>query len=164
MNLALEAKNCRGKGDLSPRFRRATPSDISMPSRGVLQSIEWHHGHFVTYGSFSLPALTKTSFRRSVIKKAPQLKLRCHSFLRRERDSNSRYPFGVHTLSRRASSATRASLRRSVRLNGTAKIDIFCGDASRRHRKINDAVISTKRSARRNPYFCIARRASPKRR
>ena len=31
--------------------------------------------------------------------------------LRRERDSNSRYPFGVHTLSRRASSATRASLQ-----------------------------------------------------
>ena len=31
-------------------------------------------------------------------------------FQRRERDSNSRYPFGVHTLSRRASSATRASL------------------------------------------------------
>ena len=30
---------------------------------------------------------------------------------RRERDSNSRYPFGVHTLSRRASSATRASLQ-----------------------------------------------------
>ena len=33
------------------------------------------------------------------------------AFLRRERDSNSRYPFGVHTLSRRASSATRASLQ-----------------------------------------------------
>ena len=32
-------------------------------------------------------------------------------WLRRERDSNSRYPFGVHTLSRRASSATRASLQ-----------------------------------------------------
>ena len=33
------------------------------------------------------------------------------AFRRRERDSNSRYPFGVHTLSRRASSATRASLQ-----------------------------------------------------
>ena len=31
-------------------------------------------------------------------------------FLRSERDSNSRYAFGVYTLSRRASSATRASL------------------------------------------------------
>ncbi len=41
--------------------------------------------------------------------------------LRRERDSNSRYPLGVHTLSRRASSATRASLPRK----GTANIDKF---------------------------------------
>ena len=30
---------------------------------------------------------------------------------RRERDSNPRYPFGVHTLSRRASSATPAPLQ-----------------------------------------------------
>ena len=38
--------------------------------------------------------------------------------LRRERDSNSRYPFGVHTLSRRASSATRASLRNRLAETG----------------------------------------------
>jgi hypothetical protein len=31
--------------------------------------------------------------------------------LRRGRDSNPRYPFGVHTLSKRTSSATRAPLR-----------------------------------------------------
>lgn len=32
-------------------------------------------------------------------------------FLRRGRDSNSRYPLGVYTLSRRTSSTTRAPLR-----------------------------------------------------
>ena len=32
-------------------------------------------------------------------------------YLRRERDSNPRYPLGVHTLSRRASSTTPAPLR-----------------------------------------------------
>ncbi len=35
---------------------------------------------------------------------------------RKERDSNSRYPFGVHTLSRRASSATRASFHLGVQI------------------------------------------------
>ena len=49
---------------------------------------------------------------------------------RRERDSNSRYPFGVHTLSRRASSATRASLQYVSREIGTAKVIIFSGSAS----------------------------------
>ena len=34
----------------------------------------------------------------------------CRTLLRREGDSNPRYAFGVYTLSRRASSATRASL------------------------------------------------------
>ncbi len=34
--------------------------------------------------------------------------------LRSDRDSNSGYPFGVYTLSRRASSATRASLLLTV--------------------------------------------------
>ena len=33
------------------------------------------------------------------------------SFLRRGRDSNPRYPLGVHTLSKRTSSTTRAPLR-----------------------------------------------------
>ena len=33
------------------------------------------------------------------------------SFLRRGRDSNPRYPFGVHTLSKRTSSTARAPLR-----------------------------------------------------
>ena len=36
----------------------------------------------------------------------------CKSLLRREGDSNPRNPFGVYTLSRRASSTTRASLLR----------------------------------------------------
>ena len=35
-------------------------------------------------------------------------------FGRRDRDSNPRYPFGVHTISNRASSATRASLQKSA--------------------------------------------------
>ena len=34
----------------------------------------------------------------------------CYRQLRREGDSNPRYPLGVYTLSRRASSTTRASL------------------------------------------------------
>ena len=34
----------------------------------------------------------------------------CYGQLRREGDSNPRYPLGVYTLSRRASSTTRASL------------------------------------------------------
>ena len=48
------------------------------------------------------------------LRKTPHRTL-CKGFQRRERDSNSRYPFGVHTLSRRASSATRASLQYVVR-------------------------------------------------
>ena len=55
------------------------------------------------------------SFEPLVIFENPENKktARCyvaHCFLRSERDSNSRYAFGVYTLSRRASSATRASL------------------------------------------------------
>ena len=37
--------------------------------------------------------------------------------LRRGRDSNPRYPFGVHTLSKRTSSATRAPLRLPCKVN-----------------------------------------------
>ena len=39
------------------------------------------------------------------------LSLNVLAILRRGRDSNPRYPFGVHTLSKRTSSATRAPLR-----------------------------------------------------
>ena len=52
---------------------------------------------------------SKLSVRR-IPKQPGAYALGCN-WLRRERDSNSRYPFGVHTLSRRASSATRASLQ-----------------------------------------------------
>ena len=44
------------------------------------------------------------------------------AFKRSDRDSNSGYPFGVYTLSRRASSATRASL-----LNPGAKVWLMYG-------------------------------------
>ena len=63
------------------------------------------------------------------LRKTPHRTL-CKGFQRRERDSNSRYPFGVHTLSRRASSATRASLQYVSREIGTAKVIIFSGSAS----------------------------------
>ena len=45
-------------------------------------------------------------------------------FLRRERDSNPRNPLGVYTLSRRASSTTRASLQGFVEI-GCKGIDFF---------------------------------------
>ena len=56
------------------------------------------------------------------IPKQPGAKALGCCWLRRERDSNSRYPFGVHTLSRRASSATRASLQYGSGRNRTAKV------------------------------------------
>ena len=57
--------------------------------------------------------MSMISIRRARNQKQPvAFATSCRSIvLRRERDSNSRYPFGVHTLSRRASSATRASLQ-----------------------------------------------------
>ena len=95
------------------RFRRPGAVAISVPSRGVLAR-QWN-------GScgrrplvcFRFRPLTKASFRRARNQKQPvAFATSCRSIvLRRERDSNSRYPFGVHTLSRRASSATRASLQ-----------------------------------------------------
>ena len=47
------------------------------------------------------------------------------AFKRSDRDSNSGYPFGVYTLSRRASSATRAPLLSFV---ADAKVMFFCVD------------------------------------
>ena len=98
--------------------------------------------------------MSMISIRRARNQKQPvAFATSCRSIvLRRERDSNSRYPFGVHTLSRRASSATRASLQYvSTRFPGvplqplehlsntypgpfgqnrTAKVIIFSGSAS----------------------------------
>ena len=49
-----------------------------------------------------------------------------HTFtLRREGDSNPRYAFGVYTLSRRASSTTRASLQDSANLHLRCKDTLF---------------------------------------
>ena len=61
------------------------------------------------------------------IKKPPR---HCRNgFRRREGDSNPRYAFGVYTLSRRASSTTRASLHRVVPVKTGANIIHFSGSA-----------------------------------
>ena len=60
-------------------------------------------GHFVPSVPFRCPELMRASSQRSSHQKSTAAVLRCHSCLRRDRDSNSGYPFGVYTLSRRAS-------------------------------------------------------------
>ena len=64
---------------------------------------------------FCAQGLMKASFQRRCAQNAKTLHLRAASELlciaRREGDSNPRNPFGVHTISNRASSATRAPLQ-----------------------------------------------------
>ena len=83
---------------------------ISVPSRGVLATMLQP----TTCRSFALfpsSVVVQAKLVRRRPTKQPGAKALGCNWLRRERDSNSRYPFGVHTLSRRASSATRASLQ-----------------------------------------------------
>ena len=80
---------------------------------------------------FCAQGLMKASFQRPCVQNAKTLHLRAASELlciaRREGDSNPRNPFGVHTISNRASSATRAPLRKSFMIKASENPDAFVG-------------------------------------
>ena len=116
-------KNCKGLYShftLSLHFRLYT---LHCPYRAILKNLKEPYILFTKTRNNPSPkgADLRASFFSSKIsflgyflgyflRKTPYRAF-CKGFQRRERDSNSRYPFGVHTLSRRASSATRASLQ-----------------------------------------------------
>ena len=130
--MAFSIQFCKCRKRKKSEIPQRCACGISVPSRGVLA--RQGDGSFGRRPlvCFRFRPLTKASFRRARNQKQPvAFATSCRSiFLRRERDSNSRYPFGVHTLSRRASSATRASLQYVSREIGTAKVIIFSGSAS----------------------------------
>ena len=101
---------------------------ISVPSRGVRATTQQPNDLTVVRAVLVSVVHEQARVRR-IPKQPGACALGC-CWLRRERDSNSRYPFGVLTLSRRASSATRASLQYVSREIGTAKVIIFSGSAS----------------------------------
>ena len=95
------------------RFRRPEAVAILMPSRGGLAR-RWNGSCGLTAAClFPVPVPYESKLSTGPKPKTAGCFRNQLPFivLRRERDSNSRYPFGVHTLSRRASSATRASLQ-----------------------------------------------------
>ena len=110
------------------RFRRPGAVAISVPSRGVRATMQ-QPNDLTVVRAVLVSVVHELARVRRIPKQPGACALGC-CWLRRERDSNSRYPFGVHTLSRRASSATRASLQYVSREIGTAKVIIFSGSAS----------------------------------
>ena len=82
---------------------------ISVPSRGVRATMQ-QPNDLTVVRAVLVSVIHERARGRRIPKQPGACALGC-CWLRRERDSNSRYPFGVHTLSRRASSATRASLQ-----------------------------------------------------
>ena len=70
---------------------------------------------------FLPPQQTSSSYKKAVAKNLQRL------FLRSKGDSNPRYAFDVYTLSRRASSTTRASLPRVDPVKTVANIIHFSG-------------------------------------
>ena len=75
---------------------------------------EWKEGQIMARKVLKILARPKgfePPTYRSVVCRSIQLSYGRAKNWRRERDSNPRYPFGVHTLSRRAPSTARPSLR-----------------------------------------------------
>ncbi len=89
---------------------------------------DWKEGQIVARKVLKILARPKgfePPTYRSVVCRSIQLSYGRAKNWRRERDSNPRYPFEVHTLSRRAPSTARPSLRYRNKLNKYYKLTDF---------------------------------------
>ena len=99
--------------NLSFPFKRFRPSVKGLK----IEQTQWSFGSCVLaqsvkmFGHAAIQVIALTNIKRKIPQALKDINVKLSSFhLRRPRDSNPRYPLGVYTLSRRASSTTRAGL------------------------------------------------------